>query len=602
MRNFILSNFPFLEDDFDALTDYQLFCKLIAYVKKIYIDNEKFVNQLTATLEQMYNDGKFDSLIEEIVNLQLIFVYNTVSDMKSATNLVNGSHAKTLGYYSINDGGESYYLIRNKTVSDVSDDMFIVSLYDENLVAELIVRNNELNVKQIGITGNSSDDATSKLAIAMSSNYNLFFPAGTYNTKNQLNLTCHSLRGINPTVSIIKFNGDTNKQLIECTNIINLDLLNLCFDCGSLTDSLKTSVNLYNSENINIKNCEFKNGYGGHLRLNGSNNVLIEDTYFHDVSGDISNMGNAIYCHPVNNLTINRCRCNNLMEDFLYLDGGSDEAPCTNVLVNNCYIKNTSHNNNIGVSNSIGINGCCDNITVCNSVFTNNGSSVRCQGRYGYTPTNIFIYGNRMSDNIQNGLNVTANGAFVHDNIIYNNPQDGVYVLNSDNVVFSNNIVHNSGRNGVWFRNVNYLTCNDNRIYDNTTVGIVGGTDENNPITHATISNCEIYKTASGTQATGLQILYGDDIKVLSCHCYGNILNYDIGRITTTNFISQLNPSFGKSDICSLMYSNAIPTNGNYNQGDIVLYTSPSAGGKIGAVCVTAGAPGTWKEFGNISS
>lgn len=30
-RNFILQNFPFLEDDFDALTDYELFCKMVEY-------------------------------------------------------------------------------------------------------------------------------------------------------------------------------------------------------------------------------------------------------------------------------------------------------------------------------------------------------------------------------------------------------------------------------------------------------------------------------------------------------------------------------------------------------------------------------------------
>ena len=59
-RNFVIQNFPFLEDDFDALTDYQLFCKMVAYVKKLYINNEKLLKEITANLEQMYEDGKFD--------------------------------------------------------------------------------------------------------------------------------------------------------------------------------------------------------------------------------------------------------------------------------------------------------------------------------------------------------------------------------------------------------------------------------------------------------------------------------------------------------------------------------------------------------------
>ena len=33
-RDFVIKNFPFLEDDFDALTDYQLFCKMVGYMKK----------------------------------------------------------------------------------------------------------------------------------------------------------------------------------------------------------------------------------------------------------------------------------------------------------------------------------------------------------------------------------------------------------------------------------------------------------------------------------------------------------------------------------------------------------------------------------------
>lgn len=32
-RNWVLQNFPFLEDDFDALTDYELFSKMFEYIK-----------------------------------------------------------------------------------------------------------------------------------------------------------------------------------------------------------------------------------------------------------------------------------------------------------------------------------------------------------------------------------------------------------------------------------------------------------------------------------------------------------------------------------------------------------------------------------------
>lgn len=44
------------------------------------------------------------------------------------------------------------------------------------------------------------------------------------------------------------------------------------------------------------------------------------------------------------------------------------------------------------------------------------------------------------------------------------------------------------------------------------------------------------------------------------------------------------------------------PTSGTWNVGDKVYKTNPVVGGNIGWVCVTAGTPGTWKEFGVIEA
>ncbi len=44
------------------------------------------------------------------------------------------------------------------------------------------------------------------------------------------------------------------------------------------------------------------------------------------------------------------------------------------------------------------------------------------------------------------------------------------------------------------------------------------------------------------------------------------------------------------------------PVAGAYKLADKAYFTSPVAGGKIGAVCVTAGSPGTWKSFGVIDA
>jgi hypothetical protein len=49
-------------------------------------------------------------------------------------------------------------------------------------------------------------------------------------------------------------------------------------------------------------------------------------------------------------------------------------------------------------------------------------------------------------------------------------------------------------------------------------------------------------------------------------------------------------------------YGTAAPTTGSWVRGDIVWNTAPAASGTPGWVCVTAGAPGTWKAMANLAA
>jgi hypothetical protein len=49
-----------------------------------------------------------------------------------------------------------------------------------------------------------------------------------------------------------------------------------------------------------------------------------------------------------------------------------------------------------------------------------------------------------------------------------------------------------------------------------------------------------------------------------------------------------------------LTYGEGAPTSGSHARGERIYYSSPSAGGREGVVCVASGTPGTWKEFGAI--
>lgn len=46
----------------------------------------------------------------------------------------------------------------------------------------------------------------------------------------------------------------------------------------------------------------------------------------------------------------------------------------------------------------------------------------------------------------------------------------------------------------------------------------------------------------------------------------------------------------------------APPSDGNFNQGDMIYNSIPTAGNYVGWICVESGNPGRWKAFGAIQS
>lgn len=215
-RNWVLQNFPFLEDDFDALTDYELFCKMVEYMKKSldeiksfqgqidvfrkelddfyhYFDNLDIQEEVNNKLDEMALDGTLENLIGQYIQLTTTYVYDNVATMKLATNLVNGSYARTSGFYNYNDGGGAYYKVRTVTNEDVIDEMLIIALSDDTLIAELVNDDKFINVLKCGIKNDGSADCSTKLN-TLTENYSLYLPAGSYLVNNTINLK-YSLKG-----------------------------------------------------------------------------------------------------------------------------------------------------------------------------------------------------------------------------------------------------------------------------------------------------------------------------------------------------------------------------------------------------------------------
>ena len=73
------------------------------------------------------------------------YYYDTVADMKADTKLKAGDMAITLGYYSVNDGGNAKYNITNNNLSNNGG---TIHNLNNGLKAEMIIENSSINVNK----------------------------------------------------------------------------------------------------------------------------------------------------------------------------------------------------------------------------------------------------------------------------------------------------------------------------------------------------------------------------------------------------------------------------------------------------------------------
>ena len=233
-RRFVLQNFPFIEEDFDALTDYALICKVIEYLNKVitsqnelvaevesfetnitndfnrleglfndlksyvdnYFDNLDVQEEINNKLEDMVESGTLQEIIAQYINATALWMFDQVSDMVASTNLIDGSYARTLGYYGKNDGGGSTYKIRELASGETADGYVLISLERDNLVAELINNTNLISVKQFGAYGDDTHDDTDAFnaAIAYVGTHHgkLYIDKGVYKLSSKLTVDWNS--------------------------------------------------------------------------------------------------------------------------------------------------------------------------------------------------------------------------------------------------------------------------------------------------------------------------------------------------------------------------------------------------------------------------
>ena len=161
-----IENFPFIEADFDAITNYQLYSKIVEQMRKLcenqtklqvsqnelidaFNNLEKYVDDYFADLDiqteidnkldEMAESGQLTDIIAQYLGLAGVLAYDTIADMSAAENIANGSICYTLGQSTYDDGKGAFYKVRTVTSGDVVDGVNIVALDVSNtIIAERI--------------------------------------------------------------------------------------------------------------------------------------------------------------------------------------------------------------------------------------------------------------------------------------------------------------------------------------------------------------------------------------------------------------------------------------------------------------------------------
>ena len=333
---FVLNNFPFIDADFDAMTEWQLFQKIGVWINKI-IDSqntvgtemEKVVNgyielynyvdnffknldvqdEINNKLNEMVTDGTLTNILLNYTNVERI--YNTFTDIiNDINNLYNNMKIKTLGYYNINDGGDSVYLITN-----IKNNNYIQIQLNDEYYATLI-NSRILNVLKIGFHKDGLTDNFNlweNLYNTIINNINvykystIYFPEGVYYFSNSIKFPqLITITGDETNImngedypSVIKFTPfkDKKKNGFNCiTTSYQSAIKNLCID---LTDSYNCEFNRTNvgtpndifTETVNVEATALYTDRGGQ---NTYQNIIIKNSWkaiHHKAYNNFNNIG-----------------------------------------------------------------------------------------------------------------------------------------------------------------------------------------------------------------------------------------------------------------------------------------------------------------------
>ena len=381
-----LTNFPYIEKDFDALTDYELLCLVVKFLNDVianqneqntsitnlynsFLALQTYVNNTKDTLEDAFNElddyvrNYFDNLdvqdeidhkldeyladgtLEHIIAsyLQTQKIYNTTIEMiADASNLVDGLNVETLGYYSLNDGGGAFFQITD--TASTSD--YQINL-NNGLYATLIVTNKTINVNQLGAVGDG-----------VTNDHDILNTAIQFIAQRNMTLILDKIYLCNSPIVVngksgFKIKGDMKQDSSGTTN--------------SYISAPNGFIELQTCRNVTIEGIAIRN-------LNNGTGIAVTTDYSPyirlincDIIGTIST-SIGVYLETAYYSVLRDCRIHTCKR-ALVIGKESTQDGAGSITVDNC---------------KIGDNGCCYYITTDSDVNIVNSTSENC-GTFVYS-------------------------------------------------------------------------------------------------------------------------------------------------------------------------------------------------------------------------
>ena len=276
--NVINNNANVTNNYIDLTNEYiEKFNELKTYVDT-YFENLDVQEEINNKLDAMVEDGTLQEIITTYIQANVAWTFDTVADMKLATNLVAGSFAQTLGFHSIGDGGSALYKISDTGTANEKDVIAVDDLYAE------LVKTTTITPEMYGAYGDGIHDDTASIQECFSKNNNIVMTK-TYLITSQL-----TFNGFidGKKTGVLKTNPESRITGAFIYSTAGLKIKGLKFDCSStVAFTLDDKFNNYNvgvitNGDVEIKDCEFRNLYEKFIRITGNavNHVNICDSLF----------------------------------------------------------------------------------------------------------------------------------------------------------------------------------------------------------------------------------------------------------------------------------------------------------------------------------